>query len=146
MIAVDTNILVYAHRAETDWFEQADAVLRELAEGGRSWAIPWPCICEFYSVVTSKHVLDTPTPIDRAVAQIDAWMESPTLVLLGETAGTWPLLRNQLLDARVTGPMTYDTRIATLCLAHGVRELWTADRDFGRFPALRSRNPLVSAS
>jgi len=26
-----------------------------------------------------------------------------------------------------------------------VRELWTADRDFSRFPRLRTRNPLVPA-
>jgi predicted nucleic acid-binding protein len=39
----------------------------------------------------------------------------------------------------------HDARIAALCLQHGVRELWSADRDFNRFPALRTRNPLVAA-
>jgi predicted nucleic acid-binding protein len=43
----------------------------------------------------------------------------------------------------VTGPLVQDARIAALCLQHGVRELWTADRDFSRFPALGVRNPLV---
>jgi hypothetical protein len=45
---------------------------------------------------------------------------------------------------RVTGPVVHDARIAALCLAHGVRELWTADRDFGRFPALVTSNPLAA--
>lgn len=35
-------------------------------------------------------------------------------------------------------------RVAALCLAHGVRELWTADRDFSRFPALATANPLTA--
>jgi toxin-antitoxin system PIN domain toxin len=146
MIAVDTNILIYAHRAETRWHERAGGAVRGLAEDGRLWAIPWPCIAEFFSAVTGTRVLDDPTPPDAAVAQIDAWVESPTLVLLGEAARNWSLLRNLLLDSKVTGRRVHDGRIAALCIAHGVRELWTADRDFGRFPALRTRNPLVGAT
>ena len=38
--------------------------------------------------------------------------------------------------------MVHDARVAALCIAHGVTELWTADRDFGRFPDLVTRNPL----
>jgi hypothetical protein len=34
-------------------------------------------------------------------------------------------------------------RIAALCRQHGVRELWSADRDFNRFPGLVVVNPLV---
>ena len=32
-----------------------------------------------------------------------------------------------------------------ICLAHGVRELWTADRLFLRATGLRVRNPLATA-
>ena len=144
MIAVDTNILIYAHRRETRWFERANAAIRGLAENGGTWAIPWPCVGEFFSAVTGPRAVDYPTPPEAAIAQLDAWMESPTLVLLGESTGMWPLLRNLLLDSGVVGPRTHDARIAALCIAHGVRELWTADRDYGRFPGLRTKNPLVA--
>jgi toxin-antitoxin system PIN domain toxin len=144
MIAVDTNILIYAHRRETRWFERANAAIHSLAEDGSSWAIPWPCVGEFFSAVTGTRAVDDPTPPEAAVAQLDAWMESPNLVLLGEASSTWPLLRNLLLDSKVTGPRTHDGRIAAICIAHGVRELWTADREYGRFPGLRTRNPLVA--
>jgi toxin-antitoxin system PIN domain toxin len=146
MIAIDTNILIYAHRSETRWFERASTVIRDLAEGGQTWAIPWLCVGEFYSAVTGAHAVDDPTPPDIALDQVDIWLSSPTATLLGETANTWPLLRNLLLQAKVTGRRVHDGRIAALCLAHGVKELWTADRDFARFPALRTRNPLVVAS
>ncbi len=46
--------------------------------------------------------------------------------------------------AAAAGPVVHDARVAGLCLAHGVRELWTADRDFARFPALKVRNPLIA--
>jgi toxin-antitoxin system PIN domain toxin len=146
MIAIDTNILVYAHRPESPFFDKANAQVRDLAEGGQTWAIPWPCVSEFYSVVTNPKMIDVPTPPEAAIAQLDAWMESPTLTLLGETRGSWAVLRNQLIDGKVVGRRAHDARIAALCLAHGVRELWTADRDYGRFPALRSRNPLLGAA
>lgn len=46
----------------------------------------------------------------------------------------------------VVGPRVREARVAALCLHHGVREPWTADRDFGRFPSLSTRNPLVSTA
>jgi hypothetical protein len=65
------------------------------------------------------------------------------LVLLGEGPGYWQRFSELLVGSRSTGPMVHDARVAALCLAGGVSELWSADRDFGRFPALKVRNPLV---
>jgi len=40
MIAVDTNVLVYAHRREASEHVQASGKLVELATGDDSWTIP----------------------------------------------------------------------------------------------------------
>jgi toxin-antitoxin system PIN domain toxin len=146
VIAIDTNILVYAHRRDSEFHEPAARSLQEVAESGGSWAIPWPCIAEFYSVATHSRLYDPPSTVDQATDQINYWMESPTLVTMGEPANAWRSLCNVLLDSKVTGAMVYDARIAALCIAHGIRELWTADRDYGRFPGIRTRNPLVGAA
>ena len=145
MIAVDTNLLVYAHRTDSEWHDRASACVRELGGGSAPWAIPWPCVHEFLAIVTHPRVFSTPTPLDRALDQVDAWLESPSLVLLAESDEAWPFLRELLVQSRVTGPKVHDARVAALCMVHGVRELWTADRDFGRFPALAARNPLAEA-
>lgn len=144
MIAVDSNILVYAHRRDSPWHEVATEVIKDVAESGRSWALPWPCVGEFLAVVTSPRVFEQPSSMPAALNQVDIWVESPSLSLLGESAGTWPLLRELLIVAAVTGARVHDARIAAICLAHSVRELWTADRDYGRFPTLRTRNPLTA--
>ena len=78
-----------------------------------------------------------------AIEQVEAWLASPTLILLAETEEYWPELRFLLEQGRVNGPVVHDARVAALCRDHGVRELWTADRDFSRFPSLTVRNPLV---
>ncbi len=143
MIALDTNILVYAHREDSPFFEPADACIAQLAEGPTVWGIPWPCIHEFYSVVTNARVFKPASKPDRAMEQIDNWLESPSLRLLGESAQHWSSLRELLSEGKAVGGMVHDARIAAICLQHGVREFWTADRDFSRFPRLNCRNPLI---
>ena len=144
MIAVDTNILVYAHREDSDWHSQAFAGMVELAEGTTPWAIPWPCLHEFLAIVTHPRIFDPPTPLATALDQVEAWRESPSLRLLSETPGYWERLRKQLDAAQIQGPKVHDARIAAMCLCHGVSVLWTADRDFGSFPELNTVNPLIS--
>lgn len=143
MIAVDSNLLVYSHREDSPWHESADARIAELAEGQTPWAIPWPCIHEFLAIVTHPRIYDPPTPLERALSQVDAWMESPSLLLLSESEDYWLQLQSLLQSGKVCGPQVHDARIAALCSYHGVTELWTADRDFGRFPKLKVRNPLA---
>lgn len=98
---------------------------------------------EFFAIVAHARIYAPPTPIDKALDQIDAWLESPRVVLLSETELHWENLRDMLLTARVTGPTVHDARIAALCKHHGVAQLWTADRDFSRFAGIRVNNPLV---
>jgi predicted nucleic acid-binding protein len=47
------------------------------------------------------------------------------------------------VSGKIAGAQVHDARIVALCLQHGVKELWSADRDFGRFPILAVVNPLV---
>lgn len=143
MIAVDTNILVYAHREDSEWHEPADSCLTQLAESGVPWAIPWPCIHEFVAIATHQRIYAPPTPLVDAIEQVNCWLETPTLVLLSEGLGYWEILSNLLKNSRVVGPQVHDARIAALCKQHGVTELWTADRDFNRFQTLNIINPLV---
>jgi len=143
VIAVDTNILVYAHRKDSEFHDTARAELQTLAQGQHAWSIAWPSIHEFYAIVTHARIYRPPTPPARALDQIDAWLASPSLVLLGETPRHWPTLRALIAESKVEGPRVHDALVAALCLQHGVRELWSADRDFSRFPQIAVRNPLV---
>jgi uncharacterized protein len=144
MTAVDTNVLVYSHREESPWHEAASRCMQELAESGQPWAIPWPCIHEFLGIVTHPRIYTPPTPLELAFEQVKAWQASPTLLLLAEMAGYWPRLSQVLRTSQVVGPKVHDARIATLCAQHGVRVLWSADRDLSRFPGVSVVNPLVT--
>ena len=143
MIAVDTNILVYAHRRESTFHDRARQAVAALAGAQSAWAIPWPCLHEFYAVVTHGRAFPAASTMAQAITQISHWLASPSLVLLHESAGHWNALSALLREGRVIGGQVHDARIAAICLEHGVREFWTADRDFNRFPRLKVRNPLI---
>ena len=70
MIAIDTNILVYAHREGSRFYHSADACLTQLAESGTEFAIPWPCLHEFLAIVTHPRIYDPPTPLQQALDQV----------------------------------------------------------------------------
>lgn len=141
MIAVDTNLLLYAHRRDSPWHQETTRCLAELARG--PWAIPWPCVHEFLAIATHPRVFDPPSPLDDALRAVESWRSVGTLVLLYEAEGYWEVLARVSRAAHVVGPKVHDARIAALCLQHAISELWTADRDFSRFAGLATRNPLA---
>jgi toxin-antitoxin system PIN domain toxin len=141
MIAVDTNILVYAHRSDSPWHEAATAALASLS--GNPWAIAWPSIHEFLAIVTHPKIVAPPTPLVDALAAVESWLAS-SVTMLGETDDHWTTLSEMLAKGKVVGPQVHDARIAALCAQHAIEELWSADRDFSKYPAVTARNPLVA--
>jgi toxin-antitoxin system PIN domain toxin len=144
VIALDTNILVYAHRADLPWHEQAAEVVDTALSGPEAVALCWPVVHEFLAVVTNSRIFVDATPPQPAFDQAEHWMSSPRTIMLTETRQHLATLRRLVVRGRASGGALHDARIAAICLDHGVRELWTADRDFTSYPELTIRNPLVS--
>jgi uncharacterized protein len=144
MIALDTNLLVYAHRPDAQFHREASGVLSDLANGTQRWAIPWPCAHEFIAVVTHPRIYKTPTPLEIALEALGALDALPNMEFIGEGERYLERLVEIAKPARVIGGAIHDARIAAICKFHGVKELWSADRDFSRFPQLKTRNPLLS--
>jgi hypothetical protein len=143
MIAVDTNLLVYAHRTEMGNHAAAFKTMRLLVEGLSPWAVPWPCAHEFISVVTNPKPFRKPTSPRDAIAFLRSFSASDSFHWLAEGPGYLDKLDSLVAAGNVIGGRIHDARVAALCLYHGVRELWTADRDFSMFPQLKTHNPLV---
>lgn len=136
MIAIDTNILVYAHRDSFPLHAIAARRLRELAEGPVPWALPIFCIGEFCRVVTHSRVLSPPSSMDTALLAIERLLAAPStrLLLPGETFVHH--FETCVRQAGATGNLVFDAQIAAVCREHGVNRLLTADRDFARFAEL----------
>lgn len=143
MIAVDTNLLVYAHRSDSPFHAKSKSLLEALRGQPAPWAVPWPCLHEFLAVVTHPRIFKKPSPVDVALACVESWGAGQNLHLIGEGDGYLAGLRELIRGAGIVGPRIHDARIAAICRHHGVHELWSADRDFSAFPSLIARNPLA---
>lgn len=138
MIAVDTNILVYAHREEAPQHTSALAALTELADGQAAWALPVFVVAEFLRVVTHPN-MTPPTAASEAIAKLDLLLDSPSLRLLFPGNRYWEILKRAALDAAVRGNLFVDAQIVAVCLEHGATTILTEDRDFRRFEGITVR-------
>lgn len=143
MIAIDTNILLYAHVPSFAQHPRALAALERLANSGAQWAVPWPCAHEFCAVITNRKWRADALDAAGAVAILRSWERAPNFRFLGASLRHLAHFSQTLLLSQAVGGQIHDARIVAICLDHEVSELWTADRDFSRFPGLRTRNPLT---
>ncbi|MBM3789394.1 MAG: type II toxin-antitoxin system VapC family toxin [Acidobacteria bacterium] len=145
MIALDTNILVYAHRKGTLYHKPAVELLRRLSGGVIPYALFWPGLYEFLRVVTHHRVFDPPSRVDEALGALSNFLQPPVVRILSETAAHDAILGEVLAVSRVQGNLIHDAHLVALALEHGVHEILTLDDDFRRFPQISSRNPFRPA-
>jgi len=143
MIAVDTNILVYAHNTSCTFHQEAYSQINALAEGSKPWGIPVSCLREFLSVVTNPKIFKPASTVLEATSQIDAWLASPQVSVLHSGFSHWAILSDISRRAKLSGGQFHDARIAAICIENGASLLWCADQDFGRFKQLKTLNPLL---
>lgn len=141
MIAVDTNVLVQAHRSGLPGHRSALAWLRHLAEGAIPWGLPVFCLGEFVRVVTHPRVLDPPSSVDEALAAVRSLVQSPSARVLSPGA-SWPALFEEAVrEGNTRGNLAFDAQIVAVCREHGANRLLTRDRDFARFAAIEILSP-----
>ncbi len=138
VIAVDTNILIYAHRDETPFHRAAVREMKALNESGAPWGVPVFCLAEFMRVVTDERRIHRPSTVAQALSFLDKLHASGTLKILTPGARYWILFSEQVRVGDVRGKLAFDAQIAAVCLEQGVDRLLTLDRDFLRFPSLKT--------
>jgi predicted nucleic acid-binding protein len=142
VIALDTNILVYAHREGTPEHVRARETIIEALNHPDGWGIPYPVIAEFWRTVTS--------PGHPGGASSSASITNFFRHLLTEGHGhIWtpsPGFGQRLMrwasSLKVRGGRIFDLQIAVIALEHGAREIWTHDRNFLSVPTVKIRDPL----
>ena len=143
MIAIDTNLLVYAHRGRVPEHAAARAALERAFAQPQGWGIASPCISEFWCVVTHPSCSGRPSRPDEAIAFIESLVAEGNgeIWLPGRDFGTRLMQLGSRLD--VVGPRIFDLQIGLIAFENGASELWTHDRNFVGLPGLRIVDPLV---
>jgi uncharacterized protein len=143
MIAVDTNLLVYAHRSGLPEHRSAIQALEAAFNRPSRWGLPQFCIAEFWSIVTHPRFgprPSTPKEAEEFVAGIlrdgdgDVWMPGHDFVFR---------LMQLAIELGVRGSRIFDLQIALVSFENGATELWTHDRSFQKIPGLKVLDPLI---
>ncbi|MCU0242034.1 MAG: type II toxin-antitoxin system VapC family toxin [Vicinamibacteria bacterium] len=142
MILIDANILLYAYHPKVPEHKRAAAWLESVLAGKDPVGLPWMTIWAFIRIITNAHVFERPLRSIEAVDIVSAWLSQPTVVLLEPGERHWEVLQRLLVEAQVSGPLVSDAVLAALAIEHGA-VLCTTDRDFSRFPQLKTANPLA---
>jgi len=142
MIAVDTNLLIYAHRAGLAEHRAARRVIQKASGDYRGWGIALPSIAEFWSVVTHPACKGGPSTAQQAHSFLRALIVEAGAVVWLTREGFWERLLRLAAELRVQGPRIFDLQIALAAFENGASEIWTHDRNFVAFPGLRVHDPL----
>jgi toxin-antitoxin system PIN domain toxin len=143
VLAVDTNILVYAADADSQFHEPCRDWLERQRTRPDAWYTTWPILCEFLRVTTHPRVMRRPWSAPAAWEFVTALLASPGLGLLSPTqrhADVAGEVISELPD--LVGNMFHDTHTAILMREHGIARICTRDADFNRFPFLEVIDPV----
>lgn len=140
---VDTNVLIHASNRDSARHEQARGLLRRLGHGPELVTLFWPVLLGYLRIVTSIRILPDPLSGEEASANVERLLARPHIRAVGECDGFWPLYRRVADPVPVRGNLVTDAHIATLMHQHGVREIWTHDRDFRKFDGVVVRDPFA---
>jgi toxin-antitoxin system PIN domain toxin len=141
MIVLDVNLLIYAYDTTCPDHSAARAWIEEIFSGIEPIGIPWQTLSAFLRVLTYPGTLGERFTMKHALSIVDGWLELPQIRALSPGERHWDLFRELLLKADVRGKLTSDAALAALAIEYG-GVLYSADRDFARFPGLRWVNPL----
>lgn len=141
MVALDTNLLVYAHRSGLPLHRPAQQAIERACADREGWAIPAFCVAEFWAVVTHPSSSGRPSQAQEAGAFLDGLFEAGAKVL-GPREGFAKRLVRLASELNLQGPRIFDLQIALASLEGGATEIWTHDRDFVSLPGLPAKDPL----
>ena len=142
MIAIDTNLLIYAHRAATPEHRTAQVAIEAACNSRTGCGIAAPTIAEFYSIVTHPGASGRPSSPEEAAAFLRSLQEGGGLAVWSQGARFVERLLQTAADLEVRGVRVFDLQIALCALDGGATELWTHDGGFVKVPGLRLRDPL----
>jgi toxin-antitoxin system PIN domain toxin len=142
MRVVDTNVLLHAAHARSPWHTPCRALLERLRADGAPWHVTWSIVYEFVRLATLARTFERPWSTAEAWRFVEALIASPSFSVLEATprhAAVAALVFGESPELR--GNVVHDAHIAILMREHGIRQIYTRDADFHRFPFVEVIDP-----
>jgi len=137
---VDANILLYAYDSDSHHHAVCRSWLEAAFNSEESVALPWQTLLAFVRICTNPRATKRPLQSSEACDIVSTWLDQPNVSVVESGERFWSILKDQLLEAQVTGPLVTDAALAALALEHGAI-LCSVDKDFRRFRGLTLIDP-----
>jgi len=141
VIVVDANLLIYSYDTASPHHKRSRAWVEKIFSGAEPVGLPWQTITAFLRVVTNRKLPVSSLTVEQAAQIVEGWLEQPNVRIIVAGHEHWFILKRMIIEGQASGPLISDAEIVALTLEYG-GVLYTADRDFARFPGLRWTNPL----
>ena len=142
MIAIDTNLLVYAHRKDTSEHKAARKAIEYASNSSSGWGIALPCIAEFWMVVTHPSSTGGASTPSAARDFLESLIESGDGVIWSPSSDFWRRFVNAGNENNISGARIFDLQIAMIAYENGAAEIWTHDKKFRSLPGLKVVDPI----
>jgi len=140
--ALDVNILLYASDSGSPYHRKARSFLEECMQGRELFCLAWPTVMGYLRIATHPSIFAEPLSPAEAMANIGSLMSLPHTRFLSEEDGFWDVYRELTEELPIRGNLVPDAHLAALLSRHGIKRLYSHDRDFLKFAFLDVRDPL----
>ena len=140
MKLIDANILLYAYDSDSSHHAACRSWLEAAFNSDEIVALPWQTLLAFVRICTNPRATKRPLESAEACEIVSGWLSQANVSVIGAGERFWELLRDQILEAQITGPLVTDAALAALALEHGAT-LCSVDKDFRRFRGLKLVDP-----
>lgn len=141
--AIDVNILLYASDADCKYYKRAKSFLDDCVKQEKLFFLAWPTVMGYLRISTHPSIFSQPLTPDEAMANIGMLLSLPHIRFLSEEEGFWDIYREMTAEVPTRGNLVPDAHLAAILRQHGVKKLYSHDRDFLKFAFLDVRDPLV---
>ena len=145
MVIIDANILLYAYNEDSPEHKRAYAWLSDAPSRREVLGFSWLVILAFLRISTNPRLFSVPLSVAEAQTAVQGFLDAPNVEVINPTSDHWDILKKIIRDGQVRGPLMMDAHLAALCIERDAT-LATNDRDFMRFPGLKTINPLTTKS
>jgi toxin-antitoxin system PIN domain toxin len=140
MLLCDVNILVYAHREDSENHAKYLKWLSDLINSDESFAVSELVLSGFLRIVTHPKVFNPPSSLNDAFEFINTIRELENCKVVTPGERHWAIFQKLCQNSNAKGNLIPDAYHAALAIESGC-EWITADRGFGRYQDLRWRSP-----
>jgi len=139
--SLDVNLLLYASDRSSNRHARARRFVESCAAGPEILCLTWPTLMSYLRIATHPRIFSAPLSPDEALGNITALIDLPHVRALSELDGFLDAYKHMTGEIPVRGNVVPDAHLATILFQHGIRTLYTNDRDFRKFQSLDVRDP-----